>query len=1118
MLMAIPEQPETTMSSSLSPNTSSAGSIEGGDGRMMGGKPLPGQSPGGGSPGTMIINHNHQSGQSPRNNIPSNYSKIHEIRGDSDQSNPMLLRRVCPTSESSGGPSMNGVIPEFHMMDPLLQDHAFQQQLLQEFWENKRRQDEERDKLEALKNKDKNEQSAIASSEVKQKLQGFLLNKKQREAAAYGAAGTPTPGQPGPFPSHPYRRPMLMAKYEDDFPLRKTASEPNITLLKMRLKQRVLERRSSPLVRRKERSHIKRRSYLAMDGSGSAGSTPDSGPNSPPINCGIVGTPQSGSGGGTPQHDDSGGSGGSPYGHSAYGPTNSVCDLTLYSSPSLPNISLGARVPHSLTLGRPIPPNSQESKLAAVSETEVRCPIPPLSVQSGNGPLMPMPFYPPPNLPMDPAELEALYQSGGMMALTTYQAQALNAASQAQAEQLAQQQDPQRVGPGRTIHHRPLGRTQSAPLPLGHPMLVMNSVGMVNGITGSQIPGNPNMNQPPTTHQLLRNAIRQTVLTRAGSRGAVLGSLSRTVSVEEDSGEGEGEVDEQTQHIQQQQARSAYVNRMVQQHLLKHQQPPVPEGSTNIPGGTNVVSAIPQRLHHTVRPLSRALSSPLVALGSPGSPQDVLQQTMSAKPGGTGLAFDNIMLKHQCLCGDNSQHPEHAGRLQSIWARLQETGLIGMCERIRTRKATLEEIQVVHSEAHTLLFGTNPLSRQRLELSRFPESSLPIKSLVRLPCNGIGVDSDTAWNEIHTPAAARMAVGCVMELAFRVAAGELRNGFAIVRPPGHHAEPVQAMGFCFFNAVAITAKLLRARFQLEKIMIVDWDVHHGNGTQQIFYDDPHVLYMSIHRHDDGNFFPGTGAVTECGHEDGMGFTVNIPWSGGLNPPMGDAEYMAAFRSVVMPIANDFQPDVILVSCGFDAAAGHPAPLGGYKVTPACFGWMVQQLMTVGHGKVVLALEGGYDLPAICDSSQECVKALLGEQITPIPEEELLRTPSAPAVDTLLQTMTVQKPHWPCIKRSLVSCSAVEAAATSMEGKILLRERVESETVTANMASLSMHNARRPSEATTRSNDSESSDVSASINSSSKVTGRRSSDMNMNEDNTNEQRVRGDSEEPMEQEQ
>lgn len=286
-----------------------------------------------------------------------------------------------------------------------------------------------------------------------------------------------------------------------------------------------------------------------------------------------------------------------------------------------------------------------------MSETEVRCPIPPPIVAPGGIPMMPMSFYPPPNLPLDPAELEALYQSGGMLALATYQAQALNASQQQQLQQLQQQQqeqqlgpDSQRVGPGRTIH-RPLGRTQSAPLPLGHPMLVMNAVGMVNGITGP-IPGNPTMNQPPTSHQLLRQHIRQTVLQRTGSRGQVLGSLSRTVSVEEDSGEGECETnsDEQTLHIQQQQARSAYVNRMVQQHLLKHQQPPPqvlegPSTTTNIPNPT-IVSAIPPRLHHIVRPLSRALSSPLVALG-PSSPQDVLQQSLSiGKPGGTGLAFD----------------------------------------------------------------------------------------------------------------------------------------------------------------------------------------------------------------------------------------------------------------------------------------------------------------------------------------------------------------------------------------------------------------------------------------------------------------------------------------------
>lgn len=165
--------------------------------------------------------------------------------------------------------------------------------------------------------------------------------------------------------------------------------------------------------------------------------------------------------------------------------------------------------------------------------------------------------------------------------------------------------------------------------------------------------------------------------------------------------------------------------------------------------------------------------------------------------------------------------------------------------------------------------------------------------------------------------------------------------------------------------------------------------------------------------------------------------------------------------------------------------------------------VVQVLPCYFSFKVVLALEGGYDLPAICDSAQECVKALLGEPVTPIPEEELLRTPNPPAVDTLLRTIAIQTPHWPCIKRyvSLATCSAVEAAsAASIEGKIFLRERAESEAVSA-MASLSMHHARRPSEANSRcSNDSnEGSDVSTSVNISSKRSTRRSSEMNMNED-------------------
>lgn len=130
------------------------------------------------------------------------------------------------------------------------------------------------------------------------------------------------------------------------------------------------------------------------------------------------------------------------------------------------------------------------------------------------------------------------------------------------------------------------------------------------------------------------------------------------------------------------------------------------------------------------------------------------------------------------------------------------------------------------------------------------------------------------------------------------------------------------------------------------------DVHHGNGTQQIFYDDPSVLYLSIHRHDDGNFFPGTGASTECGSGAGVGYNVNIAWSGGLNPPLSDAEYLAAFRTIVMPIAREFAPDIVLVSAGFDAACGHPAPLGGYAVSPACFGHLTRELMQLADGKVL----------------------------------------------------------------------------------------------------------------------------------------------------------------------
>lgn len=202
----------------------------------------------------------------------------------------------------------------------------------------------------------------------------------------------------------------------------------------------------------------------------------------------------------------------------------------------------------------------------------------------------------------------------------------------------------------------------------------------------------------------------------------------------------------------------------------------------------------PFLMRNLSRPLSRTLSSPLVPLGQPNlcGIRDTGQSLSLDSPPvnltvrrhinenehkiTTGLAFDNTMLKHSCICGNNSSHPEHSGRLQSVWARLGETGLANRCDRLRSRKATLDEIQTVHSENHAMLFGSNQLNRQKMESSR--------TSFVRLACGGVGVDLDTTWNENYTSAAAKMAAGCVIDLAFKTAKRDIQNGFAVVRPPG----------------------------------------------------------------------------------------------------------------------------------------------------------------------------------------------------------------------------------------------------------------------------------------------------------------------------------------------
>jgi len=427
----------------------------------------------------------------------------------------------------------------------------------------------------------------------------------------------------------------------------------------------------------------------------------------------------------------------------------------------------------------------------------------------------------------------------------------------------------------------------------------------------------------------------------------------------------------------------------------------------------------------------------------------------------TGLAFHAAMLKHQCVCESSEQHPESPERLQFLLSRLRDAGLLQDCLQV-SMMGSLEQVESCHTEGHTLMFGTQR-SILGQSLARDPGT---LSKLTVLPCGGLGVDSDTYWNELHTSSAAKSAVGSLVELTDKIVSGQLSNGFALVRPPGHHAEAEEAMGFCFFNNVAIAAKQLLKRPDMRRIMIVDWAIHHGNGTQKVFYEDPRVLYISLHRHDNGNFYPGTGGSTECGANVGLGTNINIAWSGGLEPPMGDAEYLAAFRTIVLPVARDFAPDMVLVSAGFDAGVGHEHPIGGYKVSPACWAFLTRQLMGLANGRLALVLEGGYNLDTLCNSVEQCTRALMGLTIEKIPHEELARRPCQNAVETLQKTIAIQGQYWGCLAAQLDAArlSHFECWGRERVGEERLREVREREegreeeglSSLSGMASLSVH--------------------------------------------------------------
>ena len=232
----------------------------------------------------------------------------------------------------------------------------------------------------------------------------------------------------------------------------------------------------------------------------------------------------------------------------------------------------------------------------------------------------------------------------------------------------------------------------------------------------------------------------------------------------------------------------------------------------------------------------------------------------------------------------------------------------------------------------------------------------------------------------------------------------LGNGFALVRPPGHHAEANRAMGFCIFNNVAIGALYLIKKFTLNKVLIVDWDLHHGNGTQHSFYDNSQILYFSTHQYP---YYPGTGNFGDVGEGKGKGFTINVP----LQPGAGDEEYSTIFREILIPIAREFSPDFILVSAGFDIHFDDP--LGGMRVTPEGFASLTRMLMDcaqqICNSKLAMVLEGGYGLKGLRDSVRAVLLELSGKTQSKIDPSK-----SSGEIDSVINRVKkVQQEFWRC---------------------------------------------------------------------------------------------------------
>ena len=337
-----------------------------------------------------------------------------------------------------------------------------------------------------------------------------------------------------------------------------------------------------------------------------------------------------------------------------------------------------------------------------------------------------------------------------------------------------------------------------------------------------------------------------------------------------------------------------------------------------------------------------------------------------------GYVYDPVYLEH-----DVAGHPESAGRLRSIMSHLESSGVLGRLEALPPRDATEDDLALVH--------GPELIARVKAASSGGSQ----------------WLDPDT-YVVPRSLAAALRAAGGVLAAADAVLDGDLGSAFSLVRPPGHHATPDRSMGFCLFNNVAIAAAHLLDRRGLERAAIIDFDVHHGNGTQDAFYADGRVLYFSTHQHP---FYPATGYWSEMGDGPGRGAIVNVPFPAGC----GDEALLAAYRDVCAPAVRRFRPQFVLVSAGFDAHFADPlaqlrATTAGYYEIATLLRQLADELC---EGRIVFALEGGYDHTALGWSVQACLDALAGNDFAPDP---LGSGPSTGAPDVSALLARIREAH------------------------------------------------------------------------------------------------------------